>query len=226
MLAHGVFFSAWKRRNCSWERGNPLLPKRGFPLSQTLSLSQHVLGLHPKTRRSAVRCLPSFLRKLAVFIQDVFIFTKEFSLLALRDFGFQKHFCYFPDVFSAFKRTFVVSPARFRASKELLRLSRRDFGLQKCFRCFPDVFSVFKNTFVACPARFRTSKALSLLPLRIFGLQKYSQGFPKAFLRFGSVPKTSPTQFQRSKVFSLLSRYGFGLQKHFFIRFRQKIIIQ
>ena len=40
--------------------GKPSASEAGFFLSQAITFSQHGLGLHPKTRRIAMRCLPSF----------------------------------------------------------------------------------------------------------------------------------------------------------------------
>ena len=178
-------FSAWKRRNFYWRETTPLLGSGGF--------------LPPK-RRKAKPCLPSFLRKLAVFIQDVFIF--------------QKHFCGFPDVFFAFKRTFAACSVQFQRSKELSLSPWCGFGLQKCFRAFPGAVSCFKSIPTACPGaisafksipktfpvRFWLLGAFPCVSRRVFGFWEHSQDFPGTFSLFGSVPTAFPTHFQRLGV--------------------------
>lgn len=169
-------FSAWKRWNRSWERGNPLLPKRGFSPSQT---SQG------KALLTEFSCGKLALIPFA-FCRGIFALQKYFRSLTRHVFDFQKNFYCFPGTFSTFKNTFVLSLVQFWLSKVFSLLPRRVFSVQKYFCCFPGVFSAFKSTFAPCPTRFRASKILSLLPRRVFCVQKYFRGLPGVFSCFKS----------------------------------------
>ena len=198
------FSSRLEAGGTSWERENPLLPKRGFSLSQTLSLSQHGLGFHPKT---------------------------PLSPLARHGFALQKYFCGLPDAISDFKNTFLASLAQFQRSKILSLLSRRNFGFQKCFYCFPSAFSAFGGVPTACPgafscfksipktspARFWLLGAFPRVSRRVFGVREHSQEFPGAVLAFGNIPKSFPAWFWRSGVFPRVSRRIFCVREYFFV---------
>ncbi|MDE6773751.1 MAG: hypothetical protein K2J14_03910, partial [Treponemataceae bacterium] len=148
----------------------------GVSLSQTLSLPQHGLGLHPKTPPQCCALFP----RSSVFV-------------------FQKHFRRFPGAILAFKNTFVASPTQFRVSKVLLRVPRRNFDFQKNFYCFPIAILGFKRTFAASPMRFRASKALLRLSRRNFGLQKYFRSCLCVFSPLKSAPEASPGAFSAFK---------------------------
>ncbi|MBD5433900.1 MAG: hypothetical protein HDR35_06370 [Treponema sp.] len=137
--------------------GKPSTSEAGFSLSQTLTLSQHGLGLHPKT---PLALLTEFSPKTRSLYSRRFYLSKALLRLSWRVFSVQKNFRCFPCAISAFKNTFVLSLVQFWLSKVLLLLPRCGFCVQKCFCRFPSVFSDFKSSFVAFSAQFRASKEL------------------------------------------------------------------
>ncbi|MDE7140115.1 MAG: hypothetical protein K2O09_05105, partial [Treponemataceae bacterium] len=158
----------------SWERGNPLLPKRGFPLSQTLTPSQHGLGLHPKT-------------PLAPLARHGFGLQKILSLLSLRVFRPQKHSHglsgrifvlqkYSQGFLKAFLRFGSIPkrfPACFRSSGAFPRVSRRVFDVREHSQEFPGAVSAFGNIPTAFPACFRSLGAFPRLSRRTFSVWEW-----------------------------------------------------
>ncbi|MBD5441535.1 MAG: hypothetical protein HDR33_11120 [Treponema sp.] len=139
---------------------SPLPNPHPFPARLGVAAPRPAAGLSPASEFSSKT-------------RGIFVLQKYFRSLSRCNFGFQKHFCGFPDAILAFKSTFVASLAQFQRSKVFSWLSRRVFMLQKFFRCFPGSFSAFKSSFVAFSAQFRYSKVLSLLSRNGFGLQKH-----------------------------------------------------
>ena len=152
---------------------SPLPNPHPFPARLGVAAPRPAAGLSPASEFSSKT-------------RGIFVLQKYFRSLSRCNFGFQKHFCGFPDAILAFKSTFVASLAQFQRSKVFSWLPRRIFRVQKCFCCFPGAVSRFKNTFVAFPACFRASKVLSWLSQCNFRFQKrFFLPAPRGF-QFGS----------------------------------------
>ncbi len=170
------------------EGGNPSTRKRGFSPSnhrRTCALLNLGLPQDPASQRGAL--LTEFSPKTRSLYSRRFYLSKAFLRLSWRVFCFQKYFRCFLNAISAFKSTFVASPARFWLSKALSCLPGVFSAFKSTFEASLDMFSPLKSTFVAFPARFRTSKILSCFPLCNFGFQKHFCGFPDTISGFKSI---------------------------------------
>ena len=224
-VCSNIFIPAWKRWNCIWERGNPLYARQSlayeflfartarifaalrqkaqklalfleFPLSQTLSLSQHRLGLPPQDPAFACVTAPCaayrvFMRKTrACFSKNFFNVSKALCP------GFKSagaHF--FTEAFSAFWRTPKLSRGTFLGFVRVrmahlahfwgkcgrILPSRRVFGESASAHCLPGAISEKVQAHIAFLARFWGECGCILLSRRIFGESAGAFCFPEAF---------------------------------------------